>query len=140
MRHANDDLANAGRAALLDDIIDHRDQALAAFERKALLAYVARVQVAFDTLGAGKLFKNLQTIFVLQRVCSHTLLEALAQPQSLAGTRYVCEFGANLAAIDLLEQRHDVFQLHAPIAGPGQPACKKLGLHVRVGQAKVIAL
>src|SRR6185436_21040059 len=58
MRHADHDLLHAARSAALDQLVDRRDQALAAFERKALLPDVLRVQVALEVLGVRDLLEQ----------------------------------------------------------------------------------
>ena len=58
MRHADHDLVYACLAALLDQIVQHRNQALPALEGEALLANVARMQITLDTLGPRQLFEN----------------------------------------------------------------------------------
>jgi hypothetical protein len=51
--HADHDFLGAVRAGVLDHGVEHRDQALAALAREALLPDVARVQVALEGLGGG---------------------------------------------------------------------------------------
>ncbi len=55
MRHADDHFLDAGRAAVLDQVIQQRDERIAAFEREALLADVLGVQVALQALRGGEL-------------------------------------------------------------------------------------
>ncbi len=54
MRHADHDFLHAAGAGLLDQVVEHRDHALAAFAREALLADVSRVQVALERLRGGE--------------------------------------------------------------------------------------
>src|SRR5690242_17391195 len=54
MWHADDQLLHAELAAALDDLLERRDQRLAAFEAEALGAGVAAVQEALEGLGGGK--------------------------------------------------------------------------------------
>ena len=51
VRHADDDFLYALRAAALHQLVHRDDEALAAFEREALLADVLGVQVALEPLG-----------------------------------------------------------------------------------------
>ena len=55
MRHADDAFFDALLAAALDQIVDQRDQRVAAFEREALLADVLGMQVALEALGRRQL-------------------------------------------------------------------------------------
>ena len=80
MRHTNHDFLNAAGTSLLDDVVDHRNQTFAAFQRKSLLADVARVKVSLDALCRGQLFENLHALFVAERVGCRTQLKALAEP------------------------------------------------------------
>ena len=57
-------------------------------------------------------------------------LELLAQPEPLARARDVRELGGELAAVDLLQQRQDVLELHARVARAGQTARRELALQV----------
>ena len=59
-------------------------------------------------------------------------LELLAQPEPLARARHVRELGGELAAVDLLQQRQDVLELHARVARAGEPARRELALQVRL--------
>ena len=51
MRHAEDDVLDSARAAALQDFLEQRDQAVAAFEREALLRGITRREVALETFG-----------------------------------------------------------------------------------------
>lgn len=49
--HADDDLADAAVAGLLDDGVEHGDQRFGPFQREALLADVTGVQKSLEDLG-----------------------------------------------------------------------------------------
>ena len=51
MRHADHDFPDAVGATLLDDVIEHRDQAFSAFEREALLGHVVRAEEGLEGLA-----------------------------------------------------------------------------------------
>ena len=55
MRHADDALFDALLAATLDEVVQQRDQRVAAFERETLLADVLGVQVALEAFGRREL-------------------------------------------------------------------------------------
>jgi len=63
MRHADHHLLHAVAAGTLDQLVDRRDQALAALQREALLADVAGMQVALELLRLGELLQ--QALFLL---------------------------------------------------------------------------
>ncbi len=140
MGHADDDLADTGRAALLYQVVDKRDQALAALERESLLPDVARVQVALDALGAGQLLENPAPLLLGEVVGAGTRLEALAQPQTLTGPGDMRRLDTNLAAVDFFQERQYVAQLHALVAAARKAAGVELGIHVGLGQAEVVEL
>jgi hypothetical protein len=48
MRHAHGDVVNAASRAAFDQLIEQRDDRLATFKRKSLLAEVLRMQKAFE--------------------------------------------------------------------------------------------
>ena len=58
VRHAEHDLLHAVRSGALDQLVHRRDEALAALERKALLADVLGMQVALEVLGLGQLLRR----------------------------------------------------------------------------------
>ena len=84
MRHADDDLVNSGFATLLNQVVQHRDQALAALEREAFLTDVTRVQVTLDALCAGELVEYPESLLARQHVGARTFFESLAYPETLA--------------------------------------------------------
>src|SRR5690606_3343938 len=116
----------------LDEIVEHRNHRLAALEREALLAHVLRVQVSLDAFGAREAAQDLELLLLRDLPMGTAVLEALAQPKPLARTRDVRELGRELAAVDLAQQREDILQLHASVAGSGQAA--RIELAVEVGR------
>ncbi len=81
MRHADDQFIGTGHAALLDEIVQHRDQAIPTFQGKALLSHVTRMQVALDAFRRDQLFEQPQPDFVRQATGDHAFFELLAQPE-----------------------------------------------------------
>ena len=59
MRHAEDDVFDAARTAALEDFLEQRDQAVAAFEREPLLRGVARREVALEAFGHRQVAQDL---------------------------------------------------------------------------------
>ena len=78
VRHTDNDFANARLTAFLNQVIDHRDHAFTAFERKAFLPDITGVQVALDSLGTRELLENQQPVLVCQHFAGHALLETFA--------------------------------------------------------------
>src|SRR5690606_20658974 len=140
MRHADDDLLNAPLAGPLDQIVEHRDQRLAAFERETLLPDVLRVEVALDPFRPREAAQD-RALLVLRDLPVHpAILEALAQPQPLARPGNVRELGGGLPAVDLSEQRQGLVQLHPRVPGPGEPAGIELAVEIRRLDAEEIEL
>ncbi len=96
--------------------VEQRDQALAAFQRKALLADIAGVQIALDALGRGQLLQNPQLFFGAHLPIGYRLFEAGLEPGPLLAGGDVDQLGADGAAIDLLEALDDLAQRHGRAA------------------------
>src|SRR5690606_23190844 len=109
---------------------EHRDQRLPAFEREALLADVLRVEVALDAFGAGEAAQDLDLLALRDLPMRAAILEPLAEPQALPCPGNVRELSRELPAVDLLQQREDVAQLHAAVARPGEAAGVELAIEV----------
>ena len=130
MRHADHELLHALLARSLNEIVEHRNQRLAALEREPLLADEARVQVALDTLGARETVQDRRLLGRAERPVHAGRFELLAQPEPLAGARDVRELGRELAAVDLLQQREDVLELHSLFSCAGQAARVELAREI----------
>ena len=135
MRHADHDLLHAGRARALDQLVDRRDQALAAFERKALLAHVARMQVALELLGLGQLLQ--QALLHLGRVFRRRpdRLDALLDPVALhpLADEHVLE--ADVAAVGVAQRVDQVPERGA--VEPDERAGADLAVEIRLGEVVV---
>src|SRR5690606_12425921 len=94
-------------------------------------ADVLRVQVPLDTLGAREAAEDLALLALGDLPMRAGVLEPLPQPQALPGAGNVRELGGQLAAVDLLQQRENVAQLHSGVTGAGQAARVKLAVEVR---------
>ncbi len=64
--------------------------------------------------------------------------ELLAQPEPLARARHVRELGGELAAVDLLQQRQDVLELHTRVARASETARRELALQVGLVQSQEV--
>ncbi len=58
VRHADDNIAHAQRAAALDDLLQGRDHGLAAVQAEALGAREALVQEAFEAFGLDQFLED----------------------------------------------------------------------------------
>src|SRR5690606_7766646 len=121
----------------LDDLVDHRNQALAAFQAEALGARVLGAQVLFQTFGGSQALQQVGLGFRrIGRATTHAL-EALGEPLALLGVGDVVEFGADGAAIGLLQRLHDLAQSRHILADV-QLASLERGVQIRLGQSVVL--
>ena len=137
MRHGDDGFLNAAPTALLHQVVEQRDQRLAALERKALLSHETRVQVTFESFGRGELPEYVAPLLGAEALLHATELELVLQPDALVGSGDMRELGADRAAIHLLEARQD-FPKRGPlrdptIAAPG----KKFRVEIRCAESHV---
>ncbi|MCY1505896.1 hypothetical protein D9M68_401240 [compost metagenome] len=135
--HADDDFLGAVGAAALDDLVDHRNQALAAFQAETLGARVFGAQVLFQALGRGQALEQVGTRFGgILRTATHAL-QALGEPVALLGVDDVHELGADAAAIGLLEGVEDFAQGRLFLADV-QLTGAEGGVEVGSGQAVMV--
>ena len=93
VRHADDDLLHALAAGALDELVHRGDEALAAFEREALLADVLGVQVALEALGGGQPLEDVELLVGAERRLGADRLEPLLPP-ALLGRLGECMYSA----------------------------------------------
>ncbi len=138
MRHAEDDVFHALRAAGLDDVLEQRDQAVAALERKALLRRVARREIALEALRHRQVPQDVPALVHRKRLAHAADLEVLLQPQALGLVRHVRELGADRAAVDVPELGDDLAQLEPRLDRLVAAAGQELGVEVGLAQPEVI--
>ena len=78
--HADDELLDAQRRALLDDRVEDRDERLAAFEREPLLADVLGVQELLEQLGLVERDEDAVLLLQAEREAVADRLHPLGQP------------------------------------------------------------
>jgi hypothetical protein len=88
------------------------------------------MQVALDAFGPGQAAQHRELLFLRDLPMRQAVFEALSQPQALAGAGDVRELGRELAAVDPLQQRQDVLQLHAGVARSRQAAGIELAAEI----------
>ena len=140
MRHADHDFLDAALPALLDQIVEQRNQRVAAFEREALLRRVLRREIALEPFGGGQVTQERAALFVREAILHATCLEAVLQPQALGRIRHVRELGADRAAVDVAQLLDDVAELHALRDRRRAAAGMELGVEIRIAQAEVLEL
>jgi len=90
MGHADDDvLEPVHPTARLDQVLEQRDQAVAALEREALLGRVAGREVALEALGHGEVPEMSFRSSTGKRLLHPPDLETVLQPEALGLVRDV---------------------------------------------------
>ena len=123
--------------ALLDQIVEQRNQRVAAFEREALLADVLGMQVALETFGGRELPQDVLALVDRDLALQAAEQELVLQPQALFGIRDMRELRADGAAVDVFELRDDVAQLQARREFAGTRAGEEFGVEIGVGESEV---
>ena len=103
MGHADDDLLHALAAAALHELVHRGDEALAAFEREALLADVLGVQIALEAFGRGQPVEDVDLLLGREARLRADRLEALLPPALLGRLGDVHVLGADRAAVGLAQ-------------------------------------
>ena len=131
--HADHDVLDPVAAGALDHHVQQRDQAVAAFQREALLADVLGVQVALEALGGGQALEDALLVVGAATVVAGGLLQAFVHPAALFGVGDVHELCADAAGIGRLQQVEQFAQLH-PLAATDATGAE-LAAGVALGQA-----
>ena len=108
VRHSNDELLYTGGAGALQQVVEHRDQRLAALEREALLPHVAGVQESLQALGRGEALEDLTLgIGRIPRLGADRL-EPLLDPALLGAAGKVHVLHAQGAAVGIPQRLDDL--------------------------------
>ena len=110
VRHADDDLLDAERAAALDDLLHRRDQRLAAVEAEALGAGVLDLQELLEALGLDELVEDRPAALPGEADLLAVALDPLLEPGRLLGVGDVHVLEREGAAVGALHQREDLAQ------------------------------
>ena len=97
-------------AAALHDLVDRRDEALAAFEREALLPDVLRLRDTFEAFGGRQPIEDVLALLGRELRVGADRFEALLHPALLLRVADVHELGADRAAVRLAQRLHDLAQ------------------------------
>ncbi len=134
MGHADHQLLDAVVAGRTHDVVDHRDQAVAAFQREALLADILGVQVALQTFGCGQAIQHALLAGLVQGALARSLFQPAVDPVALLMIADVHELGADRAGVGLLQSRQQVAQFQ-PLAVASVVAGVEFGIQVGIAQA-----
>ena len=108
MGHAEHDLLHAEIAAALDDLLERRDQRLAAVEAEALGAGVADIQELLEAFRLDELVEDRALAFAGEGDLLVGTLDALLDPGLLGRIGDVHELDAERLAIGALEDADDL--------------------------------
>src|ERR1700680_2409711 len=108
MRHADDDLAHAKRAAALDDLFQRRDHRFAAVEAEALGAGEFHVAEFLETFGLDQLVEDGALALARETDLLVRSLDALLDPALLRAVGDVQEFDAERLAIGAPQNGDDL--------------------------------
>ncbi|MNC05079.1 hypothetical protein D3C75_525380 [compost metagenome] len=102
--HADDDFLGAVGTGTLDQFVEHRNQAFAAFQTETLGARVFGAQVFFQAFTGGYALKQVALdVGGVRRTTTHAF-QTLLEPLALLGIGDVRKFSADGAAICLLQR------------------------------------
>jgi hypothetical protein len=110
MRHADDDLLHAERAAALDDLLQRRNHRLAAVEPEALGAGELQVAEPLEALGLDQLVEDRALALAGELDLLVAALDALLDPGLLRGIRDVHELDAERLAVGAAHDGEDLAQ------------------------------
>src|SRR5581483_1844197 len=110
MRHADDDFLHAEIAAALDDLLQRRDQRLAAVEPEAFCSGELGVAEFLEAFGLDQLVEDGAATLAGEADLLVRTLDALLNPGLLRRVRDVHELDAERLAVGPLAQRDDLAQ------------------------------
>ncbi len=113
--HADDDLVELGVGRRVQDLVEQRDERLAAFEAEALLPHELRLEERLERLGGVEAAEDVLLLLDLRLLERH--LDAPLEPLALLGVLDVHVLHAHAAAVGVAQHAEDVAQLHALLAG-----------------------
>src|SRR5580698_612766 len=108
MRHADDDLAHAERAAALDDLLQRRDHRFAAVEAEAFCAGELQIAEFLKTFGFDKLVEDGALALAGERNLLVGPFDALLNPALLGAVGDVQKFDAQRLAIGAAQDADDL--------------------------------
>ena len=136
--HAEHQFLHPGLSRALQQVVEHRDQRLAALQREALLPDVARMQVALQSLGRGEALQDVLLVVGREARLGAHRLQALLDPAFLDAAADVHVLDAQRAAVGLLQPADDLAQRR--LLRPHQGGGIEHRAHVGVGQVVVARL
>ncbi len=114
--HADHDFLHALAAAVLDQLVHGSDEALAAFQREALLANVLGVEEALQAFSRGQAVEDVLLLLESEHRLGTRGFQALLPPALLRLVADVHELGADAAAVGFAQVVEQLAQAHRFLA------------------------
>ncbi len=133
--HADHQFLHPVLAGTLQQIVKHRDQHVAAFEREALLPDIAGMEISLQSLGRGEAFQNMALVIRGVAGLGPNRLETFLNPQLLHSAAQVHVLDAERAAVGLLKRLDDFTQRR--LLGADQRAGVEHRVHIGFGQVVI---
>jgi len=132
--HAEHHVIHAVGATAADQFVEQRNQAVAAFEREALLADILGVQVAFEAVGLHELLEHALLVIDAEGIVPGGAFELAVHPLALLDVGDVHELRTDAAGVGRLQACDQVAQLEA------LRACERAGAEfdVEVGASQPV--
>ena len=133
MRHAHDDFLYTCGTGVLQQFVQHRDQAFIAFAGKTFLADVAGMQVLLQPFGCGQTFENMTLVFRSETGLRADGFQPVLQPALLFHIGNVHVFNADAAAVGLLQSVQNFPQ--GGVFRANQRTGMEHLVHIRIGKS-----
>src|SRR5690242_9899476 len=111
MRHANDDLFDAERAAALDDLLQRRNHRLAAVETEALGAGEFHIAELLEAVGLDELIEDRALALASEVDLLVASFDTLLNPALLRGVGDMQEFDAERLTVGPAQDGDDLAQV-----------------------------
>ena len=134
--HADGGAVEARAGGALQDLVEQRNEGLAALEAEALLADVLGLQERLERLGLVELVEDAQLLIVARLLVLD--LDVVLEPLALARVLDVHVLDADRAAVRVAEHAEDVAELHQ--ASSAEAPRDELAVEVPEGEAVVLDL
>ena len=112
VRHANHEFLHAGRTCALQQVVEHRNEAVATFQRKTRLADVARMQVTFECFCCRDALKNVLLVTDVVARRRTDAFHALLKPALLRNVAHIHELVTDRPAIGVLQESQKIGEFH----------------------------
>ena len=113
VRHADQDVADAGLGGVADDLVEHRHEHVEPFDREARLAGEGAVEEALEHFDLRQPVEQRDGVDRIRGGAEASGLHRLAQPAALLRHEHVREVVAGRRAVDAAERLDDLVRMFA---------------------------